>query len=334
MFVTRRIPSPGLDVLAEAGAEVTVCQTDEEAGVSRRQLLDGVRECDVLLPLLTERIDHEVMAANAALLGVANMAVGHDNIDLAAAMDLGLPVTNTPGVLTDTTADLTFAMLLAVARRVPQAHDYTAQGRYRIWGPNLFLGADVGLGASGRRKVLGVVGFGRIGAAVARRAEGFDMEVLACDPAVEVAHPGVEQVELAELLDRSDFVSLHPPLTEQTRHLIGAPELRRMKPSAFLINAARGPVVDEAALVVALREREIAGAALDVYEDEPALAAGLVDLDNVVLMPHIASASHDTRGAMATMAATNALCHLRGEPAPNVLNPEVYDTAAYRARRP
>ena len=333
VFVTRRVPRPGLDVLEEAGAEFTVFQQDEEAGLSRQDVLDGVRGCDVLLSLLTEPVDGEVLAANDRLLGVANMAVGYDNVDLAVATELGIPVTNTPGVLTETTADLTFAMLLAVARRVPQAHDYTVAGRYQIWGPNLFLGSDVGTGASGRRKVLGIVGFGRIGAAVARRARGFDMDVVACNPNSEVTAEGVARVGLDELLARSDFVSLHPPLKAETRHLIGAPELGKMKPTAFLINAARGPVVDEEALVEALRAGVIAGAALDVYEDEPALAPGLAELDNVVLMPHIASATHDTRGAMARMAAENAVAHLRGERAPNVLNPEVYGTTAYAARR-
>jgi glyoxylate reductase len=336
VFVTRRIPEPGLAVLRDAGLDVTVFQHDEEAGLSRPEVIEGVRRCDVLLSLLTEPVDRGVLEANPRLLGVANMAVGYDNIDVRAATELGIPVSNTPGVLTETTADLTFALILAVARRLPEAHRYTVDGRYRIWGPNLFLGADVGPGPSGRRKVLGIIGYGRIGAAVARRARGFDMDVVAHDPhgrdAVEAAE-GVAWAELDELLARSDFVTLHPPLTPETRHLIGAAQLQRMKGSAYLINAARGPVVDEAALVEALRRGAIAGAALDVYEDEPALAPGLTELDNVVLLPHIASASHDTRGAMATMAATNALCHLRGEPAPNALNHEVYHTAAWAARR-
>lgn len=336
VFVTRRIPEPGLAVLEEAGLDLTVFQHDEEAGLTRAEVIEGVRSCDVLLSLLTEPVDRGVLEANPRLLGVANMAVGHDNIDVTAATELGIPVSNTPGVLTETTADLTFALILAVARRVPQAHDYTVAGRYRIWGPNLFLGADVGPGASGRRKVLGIVGYGRIGAAVARRARGFDMDVVAYDPhgrdAVEAAE-GVAWAELDDLLARSDFVTLHPPLTPETRHLIGPPQFERMQSSAFLINAARGPVVDEAALVEALRSGAIAGAALDVYEDEPTLAPGLTELENVVLLPHIASASHDTRGAMAKMAATNAVCHLRGEPAPNILNPEVYRTAAWASRR-
>jgi glyoxylate reductase len=210
-----------------------------------------------------------------------------------------------------------------------------AAGRYRLWGPNLFLGADVSPGGSGERKVLGIVGFGRIGAAVARRSIGFDMEVLAFDPYNRegiAADPVARWVELPELLARSDFVSLHPLLTEETHHLIGEEQLRSMKATAILVNASRGPVVDEATLVRALREGWIGGAALDVYEDEPAMAPGLAELPNAVLLPHIASASRDTRGKMARMAAENALCHLRRERAPNAVNSEVYETAAYRRR--
>jgi glyoxylate reductase len=254
---------------------------------------------------------------------------------VAAATELGIPVSNTPGVLTDTTADLTWALILAVARRIPEADAYMKAGRYKLWGPNLMLGADVGPGGSGRRKVLGVIGFGRIGAAVARRAVGFDMDVVAYDPhareAIETS--GIARwAELGDLLKQSDFVTLHPRLTKETRHLIDARALKRMKPTAYLINASRGPVVDEAALVRALRGGTIAGAALDVFENEPAMAAGLAECPNVVLVPHIASASTDTRNRMATMAAANALAHLKGEPAPHVVNPGVYDTAAYRER--
>jgi len=266
---------------------------------------------------------------------VANMAVGYDNVDLAAATALGIPVTNTPGVLDDTTADLTWAMLMAAARRIPEAHQYTVEGRFRIWGPNLFVGADISPGGSGRPKVLGIVGYGRIGAAVARRATGFEMTILAFDPykrpAIE-ADARVAWADLPELLAASDFVTLHTPLVPETHHLIGEAELRAMKPTAYLINAARGPVVDEQALVRALSEQWIAGAALDVYENEPELAPGLAQLPNVVLLPHIGSASRDTRGKMAAMAATNALAHLRGERAPHIVNPEVYDTDAYRRR--
>ncbi len=334
-FVTRRIPEAGLEILHKSGARVTVSQDDEEQGVERADLMTGVAGCDVLVPLLTESIDREVLAVGEALLGVAQMAVGYNNIDVEAATELGIPVANTPGVLTETTADFAWALLMAVARRVPEAHNYMVAGRYKLWGPNLLLGADVGRGASGRRKVLGVVGYGRIGVAVARRATGFDMEILAYDP---FNRAGIEAdgmatwAHLPELLERSDFVTLHPPLTPDTHHLIDAEALERMKPTAYLINAARGPIVDEWALVEALREGRIAGAALDVFEDEPAMAPGLAELPNAVLVPHIASASHDTRSKMATMAAANALAHLERRPAPNVVNPEVYDTEAYRKR--
>ncbi|HEX8726394.1 MAG TPA: D-glycerate dehydrogenase [Gemmatimonadaceae bacterium] len=335
VFVTRRIPDAGLDALARAGAEVRIGQPDDEAPVPRQTLEAGIRWCDVLLPLLTERIDAELLAFNPALRGVANYAVGFDNIDVAAATALGIPVSNTPGVLTDTTADLTWALILAAARRIPEAHAYMTAGRYRLWGPNLMLGADVSPGGSGRRKVLGIVGFGRIGSAVARRALGFDMDVLAYDPQARErieCEPSVRWAELDDLLRASDFVTLHPLLTAETRHLIDARALGLMKRTAFLVNVSRGAVVDEAALVAALRTGGIAGAALDVYEHEPAMAPGLAECPNAVLVPHIASASVDTRDRMATMAAANAAAHLRGAPAPDVVNPAVYGTAAYRAR--
>ncbi|RMH17939.1 MAG: D-glycerate dehydrogenase [Acidobacteria bacterium] len=335
VFVTRKIPDAGLELLRQAGVELVIGQEDEERGLDRQALLDGVARCDVLLPLLTEPIDRQVLAHNPRLLGVAQMAVGYNNIDVAAATELGIPVANTPGVLTETTADLTWALLMAVARRVVEAHAYMVAGRYKLWGPNLFLGSDVGTGASGRRKVLGVIGYGRIGQAVARRSTGFDMEVLAYDPYNRdgiARDPIAAWADFEELLERSDFVTLHVNLTPETEHLIGEPELRRMKESAFLINAARGPVVDERALVRALQEGWIAGAGLDVYEDEPRMAPGLAECSNAVLLPHIASASHDTRSRMATMAAENALCHLRRQRAPNAVNPEVYDSGAYRRR--
>lgn len=341
VFMTRRIPDAALAILRDAGAIVTVGQTDEEQGLEKAAIADGVRNADVLLSLLTEPIDREVLSVNPRLLGVANYAVGFNNIDAAAATELGIPVSNTPGVLTETTADLTWALILGGARRIVEAHAYMTGGRYKLWGPNLFLGGDVGTGASGRRKVLGIVGYGRIGSAVARRAIGFDMDVLAYDPhnqeaiARDAADPTrhVRAASLDELLRASDFVSLHPLLTPETHHLIGERELGLMKPTAYLINVARGPVVDEQALVRALRDHRIAGAALDVFEDEPRMAPGLAECENAVLVPHIASASHDTRDRMAVMAAENCVAHWRGERAPNVVNPDVYDTAAYRERR-
>lgn len=335
VVITRRIPRAGMEVLDGSEARVTVVQSDEETGLAREQVLDAVKAADVLLCQLTEPIDREVLGANDRLLGVAQMAVGFDNVDVGAATELGIPVGNTPGVLTDTTADLAWALLMATARRIPESHEYMVAGRYKLWGPNLLLGQDVSPGGSGRRKVLGIVGYGRIGQAVARRSIGFDMEVLAHDP---FNREGVEADDLAtwadlpELLERSDFVSLHPALTEDTHHLIGEAELRAMKPTAILINASRGPVIDEEALVRALQEGWIGGAGLDVYEDEPAMKPGLAECENAVLVPHIGSATGDTRGKMASMAATNALAHLRKERAPNCVNPEVYDTEAYRKR--
>jgi len=298
-------------------------------------MLEGIRWCDVLLSLLTEPVDRALLAANPALRGVANYAVGFNNIDVAAATALGLPVSNTPDVLTDSTADLTWALLLAAARRIPEAQKYMKAGRYKLWGPNLLLGADVSPGGTGRRKVLGVIGFGRIGAAVAKRAVGFDMDVIAYDPHArqQIEASGIARwAELDDLLAESDFISLHPLLTKETHHLINEAALKRMKPTAILVNVSRGPVVDEAALVRALRERWIAGAALDVFENEPAMADGLAECENAVIVPHIASATVGTRDKMATMAAENALAHLRGERAPNVVNPVVYSSGEYRAR--
>ena len=335
VFVTRKIPQPGLDLLRQAGASFAVGQSREDDGLSTAQLIQGIQSCRVLLSLLTEPIGRDVLKANPGLLGIAQMAVGYNNIDVARATELGIPVANTPGILTETTADLAWALLMAGARRVPQAHNYTAAGRYRIWGPNLFLGMDVGTGANGRRKVLGIVGFGRIGRAVARRAQGFDMGGLATDPYAREAIEASDLVEycpLDEMLPRADFLTLHTVLNEQTRHLINEERLRQMKPNALLINAARGPVVDEHALLRALTEGWIGGAALDVYEEEPRITPGLAELENVVLLPHIASATAGTRGRMATMAAENALAFLGGERGPNTVNPEVYETEAYLRR--
>lgn len=335
IFVTRRIRDAGLDLLRDAGVELRVWQGPESARPSRDDVLEGARWADVLLSLLTEPIDREVMEANPRLRGVANFAVGFDNIDVPVATALGLPVSNTPGVLTDTTADLTWALLLSVARNVASGDVYMRGGNYKVWGPNLLLGEDVSRGGDGREKVLGILGFGRIGQAVARRALGFDMRVLAHDPFAREAIEADEQAswaDLDDLLRESDFVSVHTLLSDDTRHLIGERELALMKPSAYLINAARGPIVDEAALVRALRKKQIAGAGLDVYEREPEMAEGLAELENTVLLPHLGSATRGTRDLMATKAATNALAMLRGERAPNCLNAEVYESAAYRAR--
>jgi glyoxylate reductase len=269
-------------------------------------------------------VDDELFDRAPDLRVVANCAVGYDNIDVAAATQRGIVVTNTPGVLTDSTADLAFALMLAVGRRVVEGDRRVREGRFKHFVPFQFLGTDI----SG--KVLGIVGLGRIGMAVARRAAGFDMQVvyhnrhrLAAD---QEAALGASYADLNALLARSDYVSLHVPLTPDTRYLIGTDQLRAMKSSAILVNTSRGPVVDEAALVVALQEKWIAGAGLDVYEKEPLLAPGLAALDNAVLLPHVGSATIETRTRMAALAAKNLLVGLRGDIPPNCLNRECFKT--------
>jgi len=334
IFATRRIPRAGRLILERAGT-VEIGVEREDVLVPKETVVSGVKGADVLVSLLTERIDREVMEAGTSLRGVANYAVGFNNIDVDAATELGLPVTNTPGVLTDTTADLAWTLLMAAARNVVPADRYMRGGKYKIWGPSLFLGGDVSRGGDGTPKVLGIVGFGRIGQAMFRRARGFDMRVLAFDPPLEKMigeTEGVDYAEMDELLEQSDFVSIHTDLNPGTQHLIGTQALRSMKPTAYLINTARGPIVDEIALVAGLRNGEIAGAGLDVFENEPEMAPGLAELDNVVILPHIASASRDTRNKMAIVCADNAVAHLKLERAPNCVNPAVYDTNAYKKR--
>ncbi|MCB0163082.1 MAG: D-glycerate dehydrogenase, partial [Anaerolineae bacterium] len=277
-----------------------------------------------ILSLLTSKIDDDVMAAAGSNLKViSNYAVGYDNIDIPAATRRGVPVGNTPGVLTDTTADFAFALLMAAARRVVEADVYTRAGKWQTWGPSLLLGQDI-TGAT-----LGIIGFGRIGKGMAKRAQGFDMEILYyssdCQPDPYAAEIGAQCVDLTTLLERSDFVSVHVPLNDQTHHLINQETLQMMKPTAVLINTARGPVVDTEALYEALRDQVIGYAALDVTDPEPIPADHpLLTLDNVIVAPHIASASYATRGKMAMMAAENLIAGLKGERLPNCVNPEVY----------
>lgn len=270
-------------------------------------LADAARRSAALVTLLTDRIDRKVLEAGKRLRIVANVAVGVDNIDVEAATRLGILVTNTPGVLTESTADLTWALILAVARRIVEGDAYLRAGRFRGWGFDLLRGMEL------RGKTLGVVGAGRIGTAVAARAKGFGMKVL--------THKGVP---LARLLVESDVVSIHAPLTSSTHHLIGAKELRRMKPAAILINTARGPIVDEKALVSALKRGAIAGAGLDVYEREPRVERGLLKMKNVVLLPHLGSATDDSRRAMLDTACRNVRAVLAGRRPPNLVNPEAW----------
>jgi lactate dehydrogenase-like 2-hydroxyacid dehydrogenase len=322
VFVARRIPDEGLArVLAETDADLW----PEPLPPPRDELLRRVRGIDGLLSLLTERVDDELLdAAGPQLRVVSNFAVGFDNIDVPACTRRGLPVGNTPGVLTETTADLAFALLMAAVRRIPEGYDYVRSGKWKTWGPLLLLGPDV------HHATLGIVGFGRIGREMAKRAHGFDMTVLVHDAyppsAEEQAALGVTAVELDELLARSDVVSLHVNLTAETRHLIDAGALARMKPTAILVNTSRGPVVDQVALADALRREIIGGAALDVTDPEPmAPDDPLLSFPHCLVVPHIASASWATRGKMAAMAAANLLAGLRGERLPTPVNPEVYD---------
>lgn len=319
VFVTRRIPEKGLNLVRE------VCQVrlwEGELPPPRNVILKEIADCDGLLCLLTDPIDAGVIAAGTHLRVISQMAVGVDNIDLRAATACGIPVGHTPGVLTEATADFTFALLMAAARRIPEGVDYVRAGKWRTWEPMGLLGVDV-WGAT-----LGIIGLGRIGTAVARRARGFAMRILYYEPVRKPdleAELGVEYAELDDLLARSDFVTLHCPLTSQTRHLIGERALRRMKPTAILINAARGPVADTDALVRALSEGWIGAAALDVTDPEPLPPDHpLVSLPNCIVVPHIASATVSTRERMATIAAENLLAGLRGERLPYCANPEVY----------
>lgn len=315
VLVTGRLTA---DVVAMLSAEHEVEMSQVDQPMDRAELMRIVRDKDGLLCTISDKIDEELLQLAASVKMIANYGVGYDNVDLQAATNRKIPVSNTPGVLTDATADLTFALILGVARRLVEGDERTRSGEFRFWAPLLFLGRDV----SG--KTLGIVGMGQIGKAVVRRAKGFGMRVMyhsrkRLDPQEE-GRLGVEHVSLDDLLRRSDFVSLHVPLTEQTRHLISTRELTLMKPTAYLINTSRGPVVDESPLFEALKEKRIQGAGLDVYEHEPALTPGLTDLTNVILLPHVGSATLETRTKMGTLAATNLLAGLRGETPPNCLN--------------
>jgi glyoxylate reductase len=304
VFVTRALPGGALDRLA---AEHEIEVWPDRLPPPREALLEGVRDADGLLPMLTDRVDAELMDAAPKLRAISNYAVGVDNIDVDAATERGLPVGNTPGVLTDTTADLAVALMLGIARRLVDGDAYVRRGDWLTWEPDQLLGRDL------YGSTVGIVGFGRIGQAVARRLEGFECTVL------HTSRSG--GVSFEELLERSDFVSVHTPLTPETRGLIDADALRRMKPTAYLVNTARGPVVDTEALAAALHAGEIAGAALDVTDPEPLPADHpLLDAPNLLVLPHLGSATHATRERMADMAVDNMLAALRGEPMPNQVN--------------
>ncbi|MCD6331411.1 MAG: D-glycerate dehydrogenase [Thermoplasmata archaeon] len=317
IFITRRLPEGGLRLLKEYELEIY----EGDAPPSKEEIIEGVKDKDALICLLTDKIDAEVMDSAPNLKIIANYAVGIDNIDVEEATKRGILVTNTPGVLTETVADLAWALLMAIARRIVEGDKFMREGKFKGWAPLLMLGSDV------YGKTIGIIGAGRIGSAVARRAKGFNMRILYYSRKRNEKleeECNAKYVDLETLLKEADFVSLHTPLTEETYHMIGEKELKMMKPTAYLINTARGKCVDENALVKALKEGWIKGAALDVFENEPAIHHELKKLDNVVLTPHIGSASYETRSKMAVMVAKNVIAALEGKLPPNCVNPEAY----------
>lgn len=319
VFVTRQLPQATLDRLAEhCDMEVW----DDFLPPPHDIILSKIKDLDGILCLLTDKIDNSVMDIAPNLKVISNMAVGYDNIDVTLATEKGIPVGNTPGVLTETSADFGFALLMSVARRIPEAQQYVRDGEWKTWHPTVLSGQDI-YGAT-----LGVVGFGRIGQAFARRAQGFNMEILVNTRSDNdaIAEVGAERVELEDLLKRSDYVSLHVPLNDETHHLIGERELNMMKPTAILINTARGGVVDSEALYNALKDNRILAAGLDVTDPEPIpMDDPLLTLDNCVIVPHIASASVATRTKMAEMAVDNVIAGINGDKLPTCVNPEVYE---------
>lgn len=326
VLMTQRVPEVAIERLTEAVGDDGALDINPEPDRiwTKQELIERLKggNYNALYCLLTNPVDAEVLDAAPALKVVANMAVGYNNIKVDEATKRGIAVSNTPGVLTNTTADFAWTLLMSAARRVVEADKFLRAGRFYGWGPLMMVGHDV------YGKTLGVIGFGRIGRAVARRASGFDMKVIYFDrhPADAETEKALNarSVEMEELLRESDFVTVHTDYNPETHHMIGKAELESMKPTAILINTARGPIVDEAALVEALKNGTIAGAGLDVFENEPEVHPGLLEQDNAVLAPHIASASLDTRNAMALMAAENIIAAFKGEVPPNCVNPEVF----------
>lgn len=320
VFVTRNIPGKGLQLLQK---QCLVKVYPKDKIISEKELLRGVRWCDALLCLLTDKITKKVIDANPQLKIIANYAIGYDNVDIPYATQKGIPVTNTPNdFITDAVAEHTFALMLAVTKRIVESDRFIRKGKYKGWAPMLLLGTEL------KGKTLGIIGLGRIGSGVAERAShGMGAKVLYYDvkrnlPFEKKYH--ATKTSLQDLLKKADIVTVHVPLLKSTYHLIGRKELAMMKKTAYLINTSRGPVIDENALVQALQQQKIAGAALDVYEKEPKLAKGLDKLKNVVLTPHTASATIEARSAMSEMAARNILAVLQGKRPPQLVNPDVY----------
>jgi glyoxylate reductase len=318
VYITRQIPQPGIDLLKEH-FEVDVSPHDRP--LTREEFLNAITDMDGVLCLLTEKIDAEVFDAAPKVRGFANYAVGYDNLDVAEATARKIPLSNTPGVLTDATAEMAWALLFAAARRVVESDTITRSGNWPGWGPLQFIGGDV------TGKTLGIVGAGRIGTAFALKSSGFSMKVLYSDSIenkVLEDKLGAKKTDLNTLVSESDFISIHCPLLSETIHLFDTDVFKRMKKSAYLINTARGPIVNEADLVNALREGEIAGAGIDVYEKEPKMTPGLNELDNIVITPHIASATVSSRTGMALLAARNLIAMIEGKKPETCINPEIY----------
>jgi len=313
LFITRYIPEPAIKRLEEV-FEVEIFP--ENRAITHEELKEKVKDIDALICLLTDNIDHEIIEAASNLKCISVYAVGYNNIDVETATKHGIVICNTPGVLTETTADLAWALIMSCARRIVEADCFVREGKFQGWEPMLMLGNDI------FGKTLGIIGMGRIGRAVANRALGFDMKVIYYDPQVdpESLPSDYVSVDLTTLCQNSDFISIHTPLTPETRHLIGEKEFNLMKPTAILINTARGPIIDEQTLISALKEHKIAGAGLDVYENEPVIPEELIKLSNVILLPHIGSASYETRTKMALLAAENAIAVIEGKNPPARVN--------------
>jgi len=313
LFITRYIPEEAIKRLEEV-FEVEIFP--ENRAITHEELKEKVKDIDALICLLTDNIDHEIIEAASNLKCISVYAVGYNNIDVETATKHGIVICNTPGVLTETTADLAWALIMSCARRIVEADCFVREGKFQGWEPMLMLGNDI------FGKTLGIIGMGRIGRAVAHRALGFDMKVIYYDPQVdpESLPSDYVSVDLTTLCQNSDFISIHTPLTPETRHLIGEKEFNLMKPTAILINTARGPIIDEQTLISALKEHKIAGAGLDVYENEPVIPEELIKLSNVILLPHIGSASYETRTKMALLAAENAIAVIEGKNPPARVN--------------
>ena len=318
ILVTGRLPQ---DIMTGLSKKYEADINIEDKPFDRQKLLDDIKDKEGLLSMITDTVDEEILDRADHLKMIAQFGVGYNNIDVKAATARGILVSNTPGVLTDATAELAFALILSISRRLVECDKITREGRFRYWAPMLFLGREV------TGKTLGVIGMGKIGKAVAQRARCFNMPILYHNRSrmskSEEKELMAKYVDMKTLLSQADFITLHVPLTDQTRHLIGSQELSLMKPTAYLINTSRGPVVDEQALLETLRNGRIGGAGLDVYENEPALTPGLVELDNVILLPHVGSGTLETRFRMANMAAENLIAGLSGKVPPNLVNPEV-----------